>query len=92
MNSQNNPEIQEQPKKKPLDFLYNRKWKKAVIIALAILLCLALIVAGTFGFMWISGRNALLDQGNQYCECSRSTHGISTEECHPSEIGNGREG
>ena len=65
MNSQNNPEIQEQPKKKPLDFLYNRKWKKAVIIAFAILLCLALIVAGTFGFMWISGRNALLDQGNQ---------------------------
>jgi len=66
MNSQNNtPDIKEDIKMRPLECLYNRKWKKVLLIILCILLCLALAVVGTFGAMWLSGRSALLDNGNQ---------------------------
>ena len=66
MNSQNNtPDIKEDIKMRPLECLYNRKWKKVLLIILCILLCLVLAAVGTFSAMWLSGRSALLDNGNQ---------------------------
>jgi len=65
MNSQNNTENQTKEKRKPLEFLYNRKWKRVLLVIISILLCLALIAVATFGIMWLSGRKALLDNDNQ---------------------------
>ncbi len=56
---------EEKEKRRPLECLYNRRWKKAVIILLCILLSLVLVVVGTFGIMWLSGRKALLDNTAQ---------------------------
>ena len=65
MSLQNNIESQTESKKKPLEFLYNRRWKKVLIVIISILLCLAIIAVATFGIMWFSGRNALLNTGSQ---------------------------
>ena len=65
MNLQNNTENQTKIKRNPLEFLYNRRWKKVLIVIISILLCLALIAVAAFGIMWHSGRKALLDNGSQ---------------------------
>ncbi len=65
MNSQNNTENKIETKKKPLEFLYNRKWKRVLLVIISILLCLIIIAVVAFGIMWISGRRALLDNGSQ---------------------------
>lgn len=65
MNSQNNGDTPVTEKKRPLARLFDRKWKKALWIILCLLLCLVLAAVGTFGFMWLSGKNAMLDNDTQ---------------------------
>ena len=65
MNSQNNTESNIIKKKKPLEFLYNKRWKRVLLIIISILLCLAIIASVVLGVMWISGKNALLGNDGQ---------------------------
>ncbi len=64
MSLQNNPKG-ENFKKRPFQRLYNRWWKKAIIIFLCLLLSLVLAAVCTFGIMWFAGKKALLDNPTQ---------------------------
>ena len=61
MNLQNNTENQIKEKRNPFEFLYNRRWKRVLLVFISVLICLALIAVAAFGIMWFSGRNALID-------------------------------
>ena len=62
--AQNTVEQEQTEQRRPLAFLYNRKWKKVILIVLAVLLTLCIAAVSIVTVLYHQGKKSLLSNSN----------------------------